>query len=104
MDEQSKQWYNEIKETERKDPDPEKRECCKTVLFGDLATLDADVHNVFWNGTYRLKVNFCPHCGKSIKEIRDIVIQEMKDNFGTPANFLKEQGKVFLDGKIIPDA
>ena len=91
QDDQSKAWHDELKDSGFKEPDIEKRECCSTVLFGDLSSLNAEVMNDFWQGRFALKVNFCPHCGKDMKEFRKEVINNLQETYGTPAEFIKQK-------------
>lgn len=95
MDSQSKSWFDELESLERREADSEKKECCKTILFGDLASLNADVHNAFWDACVIIRVNFCPQCGRSIKVIREEVIEELKENYGSVQNFIKHKSQYF---------
>ncbi len=63
-DRQSQAWWAELKEYERDEIRLEKW-CCKLVVQGSLQYEIEEMINAPLG--LRLKVNFCPHCGRMLK-------------------------------------
>lgn len=97
MAEQSSAWHEGLPEPLK--PDPNRRECCKTVLFGGLTSLSCVCDNDLWRAAFKLDVNFCPHCGRDMKKVRAEVIFELENDYGNPANWLKMHPGAFPEVK-----
>jgi len=70
-------WHSELEDSIYKKPDKLTRQCCLSIVLGDLHSLRVDVHRLMFHGSYEMKVEYCFYCGKPLKRYREVVFEQL---------------------------